>query len=195
MLVSNQYNEPARCITSKEKYIMDQFHKHLINVAIWSRALVIALKFNMPNTEDIYNRLLNEPKEVRDLIASSLSFGAPDLFESYLTEMIVDFRDLAEAVLANNPQRANDSLRKLYQTTDDMAEFFYNLNPTSSLEQWHTLLHDYVTMLYNEIYIILSDQYAQDIELFDKIINQSYLIADYISNTVLSFQRPEPASP
>jgi len=41
MSENNQANEPVRYITSREKYVMDQFQKHFLNFAIWSRALII----------------------------------------------------------------------------------------------------------------------------------------------------------
>ena len=47
-------------------------------------------------------------------------------------------------------------------------------------------------MLYNEIYTIVSGNYTGGIGLFDTIVDQSYLIADNISNTVLSIFRPAP---
>lgn len=187
--------EPNHFVTSREKYIMDRFQKHFLELAIWSRALIIALKFNLPNTEDIYKRLLEEPANFQQIMAAYLGIANPNLFRNYLEQFIADFWNLAVAVLANDTQRANESFRKLYQATDNMSEFLYNLNPSTSLEQWHDLLHRYVDMLYSEIYTIFSGDYTKDIELFDSIIDQSYLISDYLSNTVLSVYHPAPATP
>ena len=47
-------------------------------------------------------------------------------------------------------------------------------------------------MLYSEIHLIFSDDYKGDVDMFDKIMSQSFLIADYISKTLFSYTPAKP---
>lgn len=76
-----------------------------------------------------------------------------------------------------------------------MSVFFAELDPSTSLDTWHSLLHNYVDMLYQDSYAIISGNYTGDIELFDRIIDQSYLVADYMARMVLSILHPAVTAP
>lgn len=186
---------PGRYLTYGEMYVMDQFQRHLLDLAIWSRALVIGLKYNLPNTEVIFNKLLEVPTDTHEILAIFFGLENANTYENYLLQFITNLRHLTDALLTNNAQQADESYKNLHQITDDISMFFYKLNPSSSLDQWHSLLHEYVDLLYNDIYAIVSDNYTGDIALFEKIIDQSYLIADYISDTVLSVLHPAATNP
>lgn len=187
--------EPVHYITTGEMYVMDQFQRHFLDLAIWSRALVIALKFNLPNAEDVYKRLLKEPSDMGGTMATFFGLENAMIFENHLLNLITNFRHLTDALITNNEQAANESFKNLYQMADDMSVFFYKLNPSSSLDQWHSLLHKYVEMLYNEIYTIVSGNYEGDIGLLDNIIIQSSLIGNYMPQTVLSVLHTVQATP
>jgi len=187
--------EPVHYITTGEMYVMDAFQRHFLDLAIWSRALVLALKFKLPNAEDIYKRLLQEPSDMREIMATFFGLENAMIYENHLLNLITNFRHLTDALITTNEQAANESFKNLYQMADDMSEFFYKLNPSTSLDQWHSLLHNYVEMLYQEIYTIVSGNYEGDIRLFDDIIIQSYLIANYIGQTVLSVLHTVQAAP
>ena len=177
---------PGRYLTYGEMYIMDQFQRHILDLATWSRALVTGLKYNLPNTEDVFTRLLEIPANTQQIMAAFFGLQNANTYENHLLEFITSLRHLAEALLTNNAQQADENFKNLHQIADDISMFFYRLNPSSSLDQWHSLLHEYVNLLYNDIYAIISDNYTGDIALFDRIIDQSYLLADYISDAVIS---------
>jgi hypothetical protein len=190
----NIVSAPGRYLTYGEMYVMDQFQRHLVDLAIWTRALVIALKFKLPDVENIYERLLDETNDTRDIMASFFGPQNALIYENYLIELITGFRHLTEALLSNDVQKADESYKSLNQMADNMSEFFYELNPSTSLDQWHSLIHGYVDMLYNEIYTIASGNLAGSIDLFDTIVDQSYQIANNISNTVISFFQSVPTT-
>lgn len=177
-------------MTYGEMYVMDRFQRHLLNLAIWSRALVIGLKYNLPNTEDFFNRLLEVPADTQEIMATFFGLENASIYKNYLLYFIANFRHLTEALLTNNAQQTDQNYKNLHQITDEMSVFFTELDPSSSLDQWQRLLHEYVDLLYNDIFAIVSDNYTGDIALFERIIDQSYLIADYMSSTVLSVLHP-----
>ncbi len=144
---------PGRYLTYGEMYVMDQFQRHLLNLAIWSRALVIGLKYNLPNTEVFFNRLLGVPTDTSEIMATFFGLENAIIYQNYLLQFITNFRHLTEALLANDMQLADESYRNLHQIADEMSVFFTELDPSSSLDQWQSLLHEYVDLLYNDIYV------------------------------------------
>jgi len=175
--------------------IMNQFHNHMADLTIWSRALLIALKFNLADTEDVYKRLLQESKDIHEIMSTFFGPENADQFSNLLTRQIATFRHLAEALIANNRQEADANFKELYQIADDVANFFTNLNPGIKKELWHSLFHEYYQRLYQEAFAIASGNYAAEIGLFDSLINQSYLIGEYISNVVIANLHSSGANP
>lgn len=165
---------------------MNAFHNHISDLTIWSRALAVSLKFKLANTEDVYNRLLKETGDMNVIMSTFFGSENADQFSNLLTRQIATYRHLIEALLANNSQEAGENLGELYQIADDMSTFFAKLNPRWSKELWQSLIRQYYLMLYYEAFAIVSDNYTGEIELFDNLIKQSYLIGEYISNVVIS---------
>lgn len=182
-------------MTYGELYVIEQFQRHILDLAIWSRSLLIALKYDLPNTGEIYQRLLNEPDDTHEIMSAFFGEANANQYENYLIELINCFVLLAEAMLSNNETEANNNYKCLISITDDMASFFYQLNPSSESDMWHKLFREYVEMLYRQIYTIISGNFTENIELFDSIMIQSYLIANYISNAAIStVQEPSDAA-
>lgn len=181
----------TNCITSNEKHIMEEFEKHFLSLTFWTRLLLTSMKFDLPNSQEIYDRLIEETNHFEKLMYE-LGQSNPEIFKNYMVDFIVTFRNLAIAEMSNNSQLKNKSFENMLQITNKISEYFYNLNPQSDLDQWHQLFHTYVQMLYSEINLIFNDDYKGDIDLFDKLINQSYLLADYIASTLFSRMSSKP---
>ena len=102
---------------------MQEFEKRFIALAFWMRSYLIALKYNLPNTDDIYARLLKESDYFEDLMYD-LGLSNPAIFEAYLIEFILDFRNLAIAEMSNNSQQRNKHFEDLLQITNKISEYF-----------------------------------------------------------------------
>jgi len=183
---NNNDSEQTGCISYEQMNIMNQFHNHMADLTIWSRALLIALKFNLANTDDVFTRLLQESKDTQEIMSTFFGPESANQFSDLLTRQTATFRHLAEALIANNSQEADASFKELYQIAEDIAHFFTNLYPGIKKELWHSLFHEYYQRLYQESFAIASGNYTEEIDLFDSLLNQSYLIGDYISNVVIS---------
>ncbi|MBR0598495.1 hypothetical protein [Sinanaerobacter chloroacetimidivorans] len=177
---------PNRCLAPGNMYVIEQFQRHILDLAVWSRAFIIALKFNLPNIGDIYQRLLNEPNDTHEIMSTFFGEDNANKYENLLIRLINCFVLLAEAMHINNVQQANENYQCLIKFTDDISTFFYELNPLTNLDDWRELFREYVDMLYREIYTIISGNFIGDIELFDSIMELSYRIANHISQTAIS---------
>lgn len=165
---------------------------------MWSRALANALKFQTASIDAVYERLLREPV---DIYRTARNFYGPELSEQYLgylTQQVINFRNLTEALIYNDFQNADRYWQSWKNTGDQIADFLAGINPYWDRAQWQQLLEEYHLMVYYEILAILTDDYRREIEIFDRIVDHTIIMADFMSRGLiqnLASRSPEAIPP
>lgn len=175
----------SRYITYEQMNLINEFRLHSLEYAMWSRALANALKFQTESIDATYERLLREPV---DIYRTARNFYGPEMSEqylNYLTQQAITFRNLTEALINNDHQNANRYWQSWRSTGDQIADFLARSNPYWERSQWQRLLEEYHLMVYYEILAILSGEYRRGIEIYDRIVDHTIIMADYMSRGLM----------
>lgn len=165
--------------------LINEFRLHSLEYAMWSRALIYALKFQTDSIDAVYERLHHEPVEIYE---TARNFYGPQLSEqylNYLTRQLITFRNLAEALVNNDYQAADRYWRDWNNTGEQIAEFLARTNPYWEKAQWQQLLQEYHLLMYYEILAILSGDYKRGVDIFDRIVDHMIIMADYMSRGLM----------
>lgn len=189
-MVSSTVN-PSQSITLEQMNTIDQLHRHFANLAYWMRTLIISNKYNMANKFDVYGRIFEEPREISNIIEPFIGREKTHEYEALMTRLITTFPKLINNLLSQNNRETETNLNEMLKAADELALFFTRINPRWSKDQWGKLLQEWIQMAYNETQALVTDNYMGEINLFDSFVNQSYLIADYITSILIPDISPE----
>jgi len=165
---------------------------------MWSRALATVLKFRTDSIDAVYERLLQEPD---DMYKVARNFYGPEISEQYLyyfTQQVITYRNLTEALINSDYQKADQYWKSWNDTGDQIAEFLARINPYWERTQWQQLFQKYHLMVYYETLAIIAGDYKKEIEIYDRIIDHTIMMADYMSRGLiqnLASDSPETSLP
>jgi len=188
----------SRYLTYEQMNLINEFRLHSLEYAMWSRALATVLKFQTDSIDAVYERLLREPA---DIYRTARNFYGPLISEqylNYLTQQVINFRNLTEALIDNDHQRADQYWERWNQTGDQIADFLASINPYWERAQWQRLLQAYHLMMYYQVMAIISGDYRREIDIYDRIVDHTIIMADYMSRGLmqnLASASPETSPP
>lgn len=175
----------SRYITYEQMNLINEFRLHSLEYAMWSRALATVLKFQTDSIDAVYERLLQEPV---DMYKVARSFYGPEISEQYLnyfTQQVIAYRNLTEALINGDYQKADQYWKSWNDTGDQIADFLARINPYWERAQWQQLFQKYHLMVYYETLAIITGDYKKEIEIYDRIIDHSTIMADYMSRGLI----------
>lgn len=169
---------PQVCMPIEEANLRMLFQRHNMDLALWRRALVMALKFDLDNKEEIYERLLREPQDTAEFLETHFGQENADRYTEIARRRIEEYRSMVESLIAGDAIEAENHFRQLIDLADQLADFFYELSPVYTREEWVALIRRYEELLYYQAYAVATGSYAGEIELFDRIIDQVTLMTE-----------------
>jgi len=158
-----------------------------LNLAIWTRSLLISIASGLPNTQVVSDRLYQLPMQISALL--QLVFGQEPVlgFTNLLSRHIVTLEQVIIAQKNGDAQAVNENTERLYQVNEEISNYLETINPFWVPPQWRNLLDYYVGLTLNESTAMLSGNYASDVQIFDRIQYQTLLIGDYMANGIIQF--------
>lgn len=178
-------NSFRRYLTYEQMNLINDYRYLLQQMPVWARALAISLKHNLPNANSTFARFLQIPSALYDNVSTFYGMEAAEQIINLLTQHIIIYRDLALSMINGQDQLARLNLLRWYQNADDLADTMARLNLYWDKEQLRSLLYQYKQMLYAELQAIASGDEQREMQINDRAMYQSTLIADYISRGLL----------
>jgi hypothetical protein len=93
--------------------------------------------------------------------------------------------DLVNAINSGDTAKADEALKQLYSLAEVHAAFYAKLSPYWSLDQWRFMMYQYIGSIYNGAMAILSGNYKEGIEIFDRASEIAALMADYAARGIM----------
>ena len=177
--------DPLQNLTYQQMNLINTFRRITHDMALWSGILINCISRNDGCTESVYQRLY---KTVGDMYETLSMFYGPKTAENFvklITRHAILLKDLTEAIQANDQHRADEIYQEWHQNAHDMAAFLSGINPYWSESQWNELLDSYLRMMYQQIIMVLTKDYAKGVDIFDRSLYHSMLIADYFSEGIM----------
>ena len=147
--------------------------------------VILSMAFGLPDTEFVTNRLLRNPKDfeaaLRQYYGGNVAAKFAELFTSHLTIAA----ELVQAAKAGDSAAATDAEKRWYANADQIAAFLGSINPYWSAQEWQKMLYDHLAMTKDEAVDILTQKYADSINMFENIERQALDMADMMTQGIV----------
>ena len=146
----------------------------------WTRFFIISTAADLGDLDAVTQRLLRNPKDFAKVLAEFYGAMPAMEFEELLTQHLMIGGQLVNAAREHDNVKADELRGEWYQNADEIAAFLAYLNPYWDQKTWQTMLYDHLSMTEQEAALRLQGDYAQDIQVFDKIEEETLAMADYM---------------
>ena len=185
----------SQYLTYQQMHLIHSFRSASQDMAIWSLLLISCITRHQNCTEPVYSRL---HESAANIYNSFSIFYGPETAErliNLLTRHIVTLKNLAEAVLNSDQPRADDLHQQWFQNARDTAGFLGAINIYWAEEQWYSLFHRYLTMVYQQLIAVVTGNFERGVDIFDRTRYQTILISDYLSEGIINSLAFNPFQP
>ena len=151
----------------------------------WTRMAIISMAFGLPDTELVTKRLLRNPKDFEAALKQIYGEDIAAKFAQLLTDHLTIAAELVKAAKAGDSAAAADAEKRWYANADQIAAFLGSINPYWSVQEWRKLLYDHLAMTKAEATDILTQKYAESINMFDNIEQEALTMADAMTQGIV----------
>lgn len=178
-------NYIGKSISKAELELNNQIRMLWEQHVYWTRMLIISMAFNLHDMQEAANRLLKNPKDFQAALTPLYGEEKAAQFAELLTAHLVIASELVKAAKAGDSAAAADAEARWYKNADQIAAFLASINPYWSYEQWQKLLYDHLAMTKQEAVDILTQNFADSINTFDKIEQEALVMADVMTQGIV----------
>lgn len=152
----------------------------------WTRMTILSAASDNPDFNATEARLLRNPADMGEAMkpfygeANALKFK--NLIEQHLKIAV----ELVGAAKAGNKEAAADAEKRWYANGDEIVGFLHSINPYISAAGFKNMFYNHLALTKSEAVEILNKNYEKNIALYDQIENQALMMADTISNGIIS---------
>lgn len=178
---------PDQCITYSEMNLIFNARNLWRELATWTRSLLISKAMGIGNEEEVFTRLYEIPREYASML--NLIFGnkISEDYMNLLSSQIVLINDLITAQMAGDAEKFNNNAMLLYDNADKRAAFLASINPFWDENQWRTLIYAYIYDTLEEITTFISGNYAENINIYDRLLEHASSTSDYFSEGLFDY--------
>lgn len=153
---------------------------------VWTRLYIISAAAGTPDVDAAAQRLLKNQEDIGDAIKPFYGKAAGDKLTSLLKDHILIAVDLLNAAKAGDGAAADAAENRWYDNAGDIGTFLSEANP----ENWPkddttAMLNEHLVLTKSEAVARLTGDYATDAETFDKIFDQSMIMADHLADGIV----------
>ena len=174
------------CITFSQVNLVNEMRYLWLQLVIWSRAYITNSSARQDAVPVVYERLYSIPQGFYNYMNTFFGQAIAERFIILLSQNIIIFTSLINAMAAGNQQEVNSSQSEWYENSNSIATFLIQINDTWNYSQWLDLLNRYLNMFLDEAIAIMSSDYRREIAIYDRLQYQSLLMADYMSRGIMN---------
>ncbi len=153
--------------------------------AIWTRNFIISDISNLPDKNDVLDRLLRNQDDIGASIKPYYGEEAGNALAKLLREHISLAGQVVDAAKTGNSADFDKFNKLWYENADQIAKFLSNANPKLPYEELKDMLHKHLQILTEEVTARLNSNWKGNIAAFDKGIDHLLMLADTISNGII----------
>lgn len=188
-------NEPSPSeftgiIEAEQLALISNLRQLWMQLAIWSRSLIVSTAGNLGDIPMITDRLIYLPEAFTAVLGQYFEPQASDRFRELLMEHIAAVLALVSAEKNNDIQTVNQETVKLYNNANRIAAYLVSIDSYWSREHWQIILDDYIEMLLADLVARMAGEYANEIDIFDDLQTQALKLADYMAQGMMQKFHP-----
>ena len=166
--------------TQQEVDLLNRLRQLWEQHVYWTRFFIISTAADLGDLDAVTQRLLRNPKDFAKVLAEFYVAMPAMEFEELLTQHLMIGGQLVNAVKEHDNVKADELRGEWYQNADEIAAFLAYINPYWDQKTWQAMLYDHLSMTEQEAALRPQGDYAQDIQVFDKIEEETLAMADYM---------------
>jgi len=187
MIYKNQLDQRAVTIPYGQMNLITNFRTLWLNLSMWTREYLLSIASGLPNTNAVHDRLYQVPIQLGSLLQLIFGQQSAERFINLLSTHIVQMESAIMAQKNGDNQALSNSVNLLYQNADEISDFLSQINPFWFQAQWQNLLYTYISMTFDESTAMFSGDYGKDIQIYDRIQFQTWLIGNYMADGILQY--------
>jgi hypothetical protein len=152
----------------------------------WTRVYIIAALADLPEADAAAQRLLQNQTDIGNAVKPFYGDEAGEQLTALLEDHILIAVDLLAAAKAGDSAGFEDANKRWYQNADDIAAFLNSANPKHwQLAEMQSMMKDHLDLTLEEATARLNEDWAGDVEAYDKVHNEILHMADMISDGII----------
>ena len=151
----------------------------------WMRHFIISSAEELDDLPMVMQRLYANSSDFFYLLRVFFGSAQAERFARFLTFHMATLGQLIQALMRKDQAEADRLTVELNRNAREMAVFLDLMSPYWEEEQWYQLLYNLVSLTINEMVARIADNYEEDIEIYDRIEENAYNIADYLANGII----------
>lgn len=144
----------------------------------------MSLKFNLPNKEKVFDRLMQEPMDTALFIDTFFGRENATRYLEIMSQRIYHFRAMVESLIAGDLADTENHFAELIDLAERMADFFYELSSVYPRDEWAQLLRQYEQLMRQQAEAVVTGNYDLEISLSDQIIDQITQITEHVAKVI-----------
>jgi len=178
-------NEDLQSYSYEQANLINAFRTIMSKMTYLIRFYVVESITGLGNPEATYNEILMLPLEKSQLVITIPGFTGdfPQVALAYLAEM----RILIDGMVSGDQAKADESIRRLYELSDETAKILAELSPYWEEEKWRDLLYRYNRCLVAEIIAVKEGDFNQALNIFETLMGIALTAGDYYAEGFIHF--------
>ena len=178
-------NEDLQSYSYEQANLINAFRTIMSKMTYLIRFYVVESITGLGNPEATYNEILMLPLEKSQLVITIPGFTGdfPQVALAYLAEM----RILIDGMVSGDQAKADESIRRLYELSDESAKILAGLSPYWEEEKWRNLLYRYNRCLVAEIIAVKEGDFNQALNIFETLMGIALTAGDYYAEGFIHF--------
>lgn len=165
-------------ISRTEQLLSDHMRSLWEQHVYWTRFVILAILFDLPDEEAVTNRLLRNPGDFEEVFRQYYGQDIAHKFAELLTDHIMIGAELVKAMKAGENATAANAEKRWYTNADQIADFLGSVNPYWSVQEWKKMLYDHLAMIKAEVSSLAEHNYTNSVGIFDNMETQALMMAD-----------------
>ena len=167
--------------------LLINFRNLWLDLATWTRNYIARVMSGWGGVGEVGERLYEIPVDFYNRL--QLIFGEQQSqgFLDLLSQHIILMMTIADSLKKNDTQGVNTGVSQLYQNAIQIASFLERLNPFWNGIQWKSLFDNYINMTLEEMVALASNNFARDIDIYDRIAYHTVFLADFMTNGIIQY--------
>jgi hypothetical protein len=164
--------------------LMNYFRMLWEQHVVWTRMAVMAIIHQLPEEEQIIQRLLRNATDFANALASFYGEEAANAFARLFTNHITIAAELVRAAMSGDNNAVTEADRRWRDNADQIADFLADINPYWSDDDWSALLYEHLDLLGANVEQMIAQNYEESINGFDEIERQALEMADIMAEGI-----------
>lgn len=178
-------NENLLSYTYEQVNVINAFRILNTRLTYLLRFYIVESITGLGNPEEVFEEILKQPLE-----ESQLTTAIPGFTEDYSPIALAYFTELKtliDGMLSGDQAKANESIRRLYELSDENAKILAQLSPYWDEEKWRDLFYRYNRNLVAEVIAIKSGDYNEALNIFESLMQIAQTQGDYYAEGFIHF--------